>query len=359
MSRTIIDRTIDLRSDTVTQPTEAMREAMRHAEVGDDVKSEDPTVNRLQQLAAETVGTEAALFVASGTMGNTCALLAHSRHGEEVLFEAQSHMYNWEAGGYAVLAGLAAKAVPGKDGVMLPQQVAEFVRAENPHLPRARLVCIENTHNMAGGHALTPAEIEAVAAAAQEHGFKLHIDGARIFNAAVALGVDVRELVRPADSVMFCLSKGLSAPVGSLLCGTRAFIDEAYRARKRLGGAMRQVGVIAAAGIVALEESSIQRLAEDHDNARRLHAGLNAIEGFRAEQPPRPTNFAIANVTDLGWDQAQLLAAWNKRGILASPRPGARARLVTHRHISSSDIDYVIEATAEMVNQPATATAAT
>jgi len=358
MSKTIIDRTIDLRSDTVTQPTEAMREAMRHAEVGDDVKSEDPTVNHLQELAAEIVGTEAALFVASGTMGNTCALLAHARHGEEVLFEAQSHMYNWEAGGYAVLAGLAAKAVAGEDGVMLPQQVADFVRAENPHLPRARLVCIENTHNMAGGHALTPAEIEVVAAATHEHGFKLHIDGARIFNAAVALGVDVKELVRPADSLMFCLSKGLSAPVGSLLCGSRAFIDEAYRARKRLGGALRQVGVIAAAGIVALE-NSIQRLAEDHDNARRLHAGLNAIEGFRAEQPPRPTNFVIANVTDLGWDQAHLLAAWHKCGILASPRPGARARLVTHRHISRADIDYVIEVTAEMVTQPAIATAAT
>lgn len=352
-----MSKTIDLRSDTVTQPTEAMREAMRDAEVGDDVKSEDPTVNRLQEMAAEMVGTAAALFVASGTMGNTCALLAHTRHGEEVLFEAKSHMYNWECGDYAVLAGLAARAVPGNDGVMVPEQVAEFVREENPHLPRARLVCIENTHNMAGGHALTPAEIEAVAMAAHEHGFKIHIDGARIFNAAVALGVDVRELVRPVDSVMFCLSKGLSAPVGSLLCGTRAFIDEAYRARKRLGGAMRQVGVIAAAGIVALE-SSIQRLAEDHENARRLHDGLNTIEGFRAEQPQRPTNFAIANVTDLGWDQAQLLSAWKKRGILASPRPGARARLVTHRHVSPADIDHVIEATAEMVKQPATATAA-
>ena len=353
-----MSKTIDLRSDTVTHPTEAMRDAMRNAEVGDDVKSEDPTVNRLEELAAQIVGTEAALFVASGTMGNTCALMAHSRAGEEVLFEHQSHMYNWEAGGYAVLAGLSAKAVVGTDGVMVPQQIADFARPENPHLPRARLVCIENTHNMAGGHALTPAETKAVADAAHEHGFKIHIDGARIFNAAVALGVDVKELVRPVDSVMFCLSKGLSAPVGSLLCGSRAFIDEAYRARKLLGGAMRQVGVIAAAGIVALE-SSIERLAEDHENAKRLHAGLNAIDGLCAEQPPRPTNFVVANITDLGWNQQQLLTAWHKRGILASPRPGARARLVTHRQISRADIDYVIEATAQMVQQPAAAVAAT
>ena len=352
-----MSKMIDLRSDTVTHPTEEMREAMRQAEVGDDVKSEDPTVNRLEELAAQTVGTEAALFVASGTMGNSCALMAHTRAGEEVLFEDQSHMYNWEAGGYAVLAGLAAKAVVGTNGVMAPQQVADFVRPENPHRPHARLVCIENTHNMAGGHALTVAEIEAVAAAAHEHGFAIHMDGARIFNAAVALGVDVRALVGPVDSVMFCLSKGLSAPVGSLLCGTRAFIDKAYRARKLLGGAMRQVGVIAAAGIVALE-SSIERLAEDHDNARRLHAGLNAIDGFGAEQPPRPTNFVVANVADLGWDQEQLLSSWKKRGILASPRPGARARLVTHRHISRADVDYVVEATAEMTARPAAATAA-
>ena len=341
---------VDLRSDTLTRPTEEMLEAMRRAPVGDDVYGEDPTVKALEELAAARMGKEAALFVPSGTMGNTCALLAHTHAGEEMIAEELSHIYNWEAGNYANLAGLTVRPVKGEHGIFSPGQLEAALRPDNPHFPPQTLVCLENTHNNAAGAVWTPAQMEAVSVLAHNRGLPVHLDGARIFNAAVALGVDAKEISRHVDSVMFCVSKGLSAPVGSLLCGSRAFIDKAYRARKRLGGAMRQAGVIAAAGMVAIERMTA-RLAEDHANARRLCEGLNKIPGISARQAPLPTNILMVEVSGLGWTSAELISHWKPAGILCNPRPPAGVRLVTHRHISAADVDYALEFTRKMVGK--------
>ncbi len=341
--------TVDLRSDTLTLPTDEMRAAMAAADVGDDVYGEDPTVRRLEELAAEKVGMEAALYVPSGTMGNTCALLAHAQHGEEVIFEERAHMYVWECGAFANIAGLASRAIAGEHGIIGADQLREAIRGYNVHFAPSKLVCIENTHNNYAGSAWTPAEVQAVGDVCKESDLKLHMDGARLFNAAVAHGVDASAYTQHIDSVMFCVSKGLSGPVGSLLCGSRAFVDRAYEMRKRLGGAMRQAGIIAAAGIVALE-TMVERLAEDHDNARRLAEGLAAIEGFSIELPPAATNILKVDVEQLGWSAEKLLAAWKERGILCNPRPPHGARLVTHRHIGAADVEYVLQATREMVS---------
>jgi threonine aldolase len=244
---------VDLRSDTLTLPTDEMKEAMAAAEVGDDVYGEDPTVHRLEELAAAKVGMEAALYVPSGTMGNTCALLAHANHGEEVIFEERAHMYVWECGAFANIAGLASRAIAGEHGIISAEQLREAIRGYNVHFAPTKLVCIENTHNNYAGSAWTPAEVQAIGDVCKENSLKLHMDGARLFNAAVAHGVEASAYTQHIDSVMFCVSKGLSGPVGSLLCGSRAFVDRAYEMRKRLGGAMRQAGIIAAAGIVAIE----------------------------------------------------------------------------------------------------------
>ncbi len=338
---------VDLRSDTLTLPTEQMKEAMSAAEVGDDVYGEDPTINRLEEIAAEKVGMEAALYVPSGTMGNTCALLTHARHGDEVIFEERAHMYVWECGAFANIAGLASRALTGENGIFSAEQLRAELRGQNVHFSPTSLVCIENTHNNYGGSAWTPAQVRAVGDVCKENGLKLHMDGARLFNAAVALGVDAREYTAHVDSVMFCVSKGLSAPVGSLLCGSRSFIDQAYAMRKRLGGAMRQAGIIAAAGIVAIEHM-VDRLAEDHANARRLIDGLGAIEGVEIEAPELATNILKVDVAQWGWTAEQLVSTWKERGILCNPRPPHGARLVTHRHIDTADVDYVIETTREM-----------
>ena len=342
------ERTVDLRSDTQTRPTEEMLDAMRQAELGDDVYGEDPTVNALQEKAAERMGMEAALFVPSGTMGNTCALMAHTRPGEEVIFDAEAHMYNWECGDYAAIAGLAARALPGKDGIIQPQQLAQVMKPYNVHYAMPTLLCLENTHNNAAGSVWTSDEIAAVAEVAHEHGLKVHIDGARIFNAAVALGVDPSEFTRSVDSIMFCISKGLSAPVGSLLCGSREFVTKASAMRKRLGGAMRQAGVIAAAGIISLD-TMVERLAEDHANAKTLCDGLAAIDGFTAYRATRPTNIIKVDVADLGWTTQELLTKWLDHGIRCNPRPPTSARLVTQRHVSAADVDYVLEVTRDLV----------
>ncbi len=342
------DKTVDLRSDTITLPTEEMREAMAQAPLGDDVYGEDPTVNKLQELAAEKVGMEAALYVPSGTMGNTCALLAHSNPGDEALFEEQAHMYYWEAGAYANVAGLAARSVAGQHGVVTADQIHENVRGDNPHFAPLSVVCIENTHNNYAGHAWSVEEVSAVSAACREHDLKLHMDGARLFNAAVAMGVEAKEHTQHVDSVMFCVSKGLSAPLGSLLCGSNEFIEEAYRMRKRLGGAMRQAGVAAAAGIVALEQM-VDRLAEDHAVAKGLAEGLGAIEGVEVSFSPRPTNILKVDFAALGWSAADLVAKWKERGILCNPRPPHGARLVGNRHVGLQDVGYVVEVTRELV----------
>ena len=342
------EKTVDLRSDTITLPTEEMQEAMARAPLGDDVYGEDPTVNRLQELAADKMGKEASLYVPSGTMGNTCALLAHANWGDEALFEERAHMYYWEAGTYANIAGLAARAVKGEHGVVTPEQIHASVRADNPHFAPLKVVCIENSHNNYAGHAWSVPEMAAVGEACREHGLKLHMDGARIFNAAVAMGVAASDYAQHVDSVMFCVSKGLSAPLGSLVCGDRAFIDEVYRMRKRLGGAMRQAGVVAAAGIVALEQM-VERLADDHAVAQALADGLGSIDGVEVLFPPRPTNILKVDFAALGWSAADVVGRWKERGVLCNPRPPHGARLVANRHVGVEDVGYVVKVTREML----------
>ena len=341
-------KTVDLRSDTITLPTREMMEAMVRARLGDDVYNEDPTVNRLQELAAAKMGMEAALYVPSGTMGNTCALLAHTFPGQEVVFEEFSHMYRFESGAYANIAGLSARLVKGHHGIFRPEQLEECIEGCGARFSELRLVCIENTYNYSGGSAWTPGEVEAVSKVARRNNLKLHVDGARIFNAAVALGVDVKAYSRHLDSIMFCLSKSLSAPVGSLLCGSRAFIDRAYQMRRRLGGAMRQAGVLAAAGIVALEKM-VDRLAEDHEKARLLREGLQAVEGLELSIPPVSTNMVIVDVKKLGWNSEDLIVKWKACGILGVMRPPTRCRLVAHRHTTFEEVDYVVESTRRLV----------
>jgi threonine aldolase len=349
-----MDRTVDLRSDTITKPTDAMWDAMHHAEVGDDVYGEDPTVARLQEMAAAKVGMEAALYVPSGTMANTCAMLAHTHPGEEMIAEELAHVYCWEAGTYANIAGLTVRSVKGDHGIFTRQQFEDTLRPPNPHFPRTTLLCLENSHNNAAGAVWSVEEMAAVADVARARGMRVHLDGARVFNAAITLGVDARQIAATVDSVMFCVSKGLSAPVGSLLCGTREFVDEAHRARKRLGGAMREAGVIAAAGIVALE-TMVDRLAEDHETARLLEEGLSAIDGIAARRAPRPTNIVMVDVAGLGWTSAELIERWTVAGIKCNPRPPHGVRLVTNRHVSAEDVAYVLEVTRDTVRDVAVA----
>ena len=287
---------VDLRSDTLTKPTPEMRRAMAEAEVGDDVFGEDPTVNRLEEMAAGRVGKEAALFVASGTMGNLVSLLAQCGRGDEIILGDQAHTYINEQGGAAALGGIHPRVVPNEpDGTLDLGRVAAAIRSDNIHYPRTRLVAVENTQNLCSGVALTPEYMHALGRLARQHGLRVHVDGARIFNAAIALGVDVKSLTEDADSLTFCLSKGLGAPVGSLVCGSKAFIAEARRARKVLGGGMRQAGVLAAAGIVALE-SMVDRLAEDHANARLLSAGLSELPWIQVDPVPLRTNIVYFTV---------------------------------------------------------------
>ena len=341
-------RKVDLRSDTLTLPTENMREEMAKADVGDDVYGEDPTVRRLEDLAAEIVGMEAALFVPSGAMANTCALLTHSKHGNEVLFEERAHMYVWECGAFANVAGLAARTIKSENGIILPEQLREAIRGDNVHFAKTTLLCIENTHNNYAGSAWSPQQVKSLSLECEKHGLKLHMDGARLFNAAVAHGVVARDYAAHVDSLMFCISKGLSAPVGSLLCGDQNFIDKAYSMRKRLGGAMRQSGIIAAAGIVALNHM-IERLADDHARADRLVKGLTEIDGITVERPPVSTNIVKVDFSALGWTSDRLVSEWKNKGILCNSRPPHGARLVTHRHIDSDDVDYVLAITRELV----------
>jgi threonine aldolase len=333
---------IDLRSDTVTLPTPAMREAMYRAELGDDVFGEDPTVNRLQEMGAERMGKQAALFVASGTMANLVALLAHCRRGDEVILGDVSHTFLYEAGGSAVLGGIHPRTIPNlPDGSLDPAAVEGAIRADDVHFPRSHLVCLENTHNRCGGAVLTPPQIKAVADVAHRHGMVVHLDGARIFNAAVALKIDARELTREVDSVAFCLSKGLSAPVGSLLCGTSDFIREARRWRKIVGGGMRQAGVLAAAGIVALEQM-VDRLADDHANARRLAEGLAAMPGIAIDPKRVPTNIAIFELMTDKLTPPQLVDELHQVGVKMLAIGGRRLRAVTHYGIEREDIETAL-----------------
>jgi len=339
---------IDLRSDTVTQPTPAMREAMYRAEVGDDVYGEDPTVNRLEGMAAEQLGKEAAIFVVSGTMGNLVALLAHCGRGDEAILGGRSHTFLFEQGGMAALGGIIPHTIPNQpDGTLQLEDIEAAIRGDDVHFPRTRLVCLENTHNMCNGTPLTAEYTAQVAQLARAHGLRVHLDGARVFNAAAALEVDVRELVREVDSVMFCLSKGLCAPVGSLLCGSAGFITEAQRARKAVGGGMRQAGILAAAGIVALEQIA-GRLAEDHVRAKRLAEGLAEIPGV--EVAPVTTNILYFWLTEeVSKTPEEVVSALAERGMLLLGRELGRFRAVTHYWISDEDIERTIEAMREVV----------
>lgn len=335
-------RPIDLRSDTVTKPTQEMREAMFAAEVGDDVYGEDPTVRKLEELAAEMVGKEAALFVVSGTMGNQVAVLTHTAPGDEIVLEAESHIYYYEVGAVAALSGVQARTVRGVRGIMDPAAVEEAIREENIHYPRTSLIALENTHNRAGGTVLPLDNMAAIAEVAHRHGVSVHLDGARVFNAAIALGVDAREITKHVDTVQFCLSKGLAAPVGSILAGPREFIERARKKRKMVGGGMRQAGVIAAAGIVALTKM-VDRLSEDHANARVLAEGLAGIDGISVDLGTVQTNIVVFDTRDLGVTAEEFVARLKDRGVLSSGFGKTRIRLVTHKDVSREDVLEALE----------------
>jgi len=329
-------RTIDLRSDTVTHPTDEMRRAMFEARVGDDVYGEDPTVNELEQMAARIVNKEAALFTASGTMSNLLAVLAQTKRGDEIITGSEAHMFWYEVGGASALGGVMVHTVRNEvDGSLDLSAVKEAIRGKNIHYPPTRLLCLENTHNRCGGAVLTAEYTAEAARLAHEHGLRVHVDGARIFNAAVALGVPAAKLAKDADSVSFCLSKGLSAPVGSLLCGDRAFVESARKWRKMVGGGMRQAGVLAAAGIVALN-TMVDRLADDHANARRLADGLSRISNI-AVTAPVPTNIVMFELS-ASVPGDELLKEMDARGVRLSHRGGQLFRVVTHRMVTAEDV---------------------
>jgi len=334
-------KVIDLRSDTITLPTDEMRRAMCEAEVGDDVFGEDPTINRLEELAAHMLGKEAALFTPSGTMSNVIAVLTHTHPGDEILLGSEAHMLWNEVGGASTLGGVVMRTIPNDDGGRIePGAVEAAIRPENIHYPPTTLLCLENTHNRCGGAVLTAEYTSAIAQLAHQHGLRVHLDGARIFNAAVALDIPASELAAPADSVCFCISKGLSAPVGSLLCGDSEFVDRARKWRKMVGGGMRQAGVIAAAGIVALQ-TMVSRLAEDHANAKRLAHGLASIPGVTVHPESIQTNIVMFEPPAIlsAPDFIQRMAA---QGVRFTYPGGRRVRAVTHRMVGTGDIDETL-----------------
>jgi threonine aldolase len=343
---------VDLRSDTVTQPTSEMRQAMAEAVVGDDVYGEDPTVNRLEALSAEILGKEAGLFVPSGTMGNLAAVLAHCGRGDEVILGHLSHSFLYEAGGISALGGVHPRTIQNQDdGTLKLEDIVEAIRPDNPHFPISRLIILENTHNRTGGTVLSETYTHDVAKIAKRNHLFLHLDGARIFNAAAAAGLSARELAEPADSVTFCLSKALCAPVGSVLCGTEVFIQKARRARKQLGGGMRQAGILAAAGIVALE-TMIDRLSEDHQRARRLAEGLRGMGGLVVEKDPPPSNMVYLTLeNELPLTSHKLADQMKKRSVLIGAVSERRIRMVLHYWIHDEDVEYVIESYNEIIRK--------
>ena len=334
-------KTIDLRSDTLTTPTEAMRQAMAEAKVGDDVFGEDPTVHQLEKVAAAMLGKEAALFVASGTMANLVSQLVHCRRGDEIILGDQSHVFYYEQGGSAAVVGAHSRSLPNRaDGTIGLEDLKTAIRPSDVHFPRSRLVILENTHNRCHGHPLPIDYLQEAGQMVHQAGLRLHIDGARIWNAAAALNCPVAALAQPADSVSFCLSKGLCAPIGSLVCGSVAFVQKARRARKLVGGGMRQAGVIAAAGLVALEQMT-QRLAEDHSNARRLAEGLAACEPFRSDPSQVKTNIVYLSTA-----MSETASVWVERldqvGVRMLATGTHQLRAVTHHPIAADDIDRTI-----------------
>lgn len=337
---------IDLRSDTVTKPTPEMREAMAEAEVGDDVYGDDPTVNRLEALAAEMLGKEASVFVPSGTMGNLIALLVHCQRGDEVIVGDKSHIFLNEAGGMSALGGMQPRTLPNqKDGTLALDAILASIRDdEDVHQPITRLICLENTQNACGGVPLTLEYTRQVSELARQNQLFLHLDGARIFNAAVAQNVSVKDLVAPADSVMFCLSKGLASPVGSLLAGTKKFIARARHIRKMLGGGMRQVGIVAAAGIISLDTMT-KRLAEDHTRAKKLASALTTVRGIVLDADTPHTNMIYFNLADhIPFDEKDVVEKMKQLGVMVDWAGARRFRLVTHYGVDDNGVEKTVSA---------------
>lgn len=336
-------RIVDMRSDTITQPTPAMRQAMSEAKVGDDVFGEDPTVNRLEEMVAKRLEKEAALFVASGTMANLVSQLTHCGRGNEMILGDQSHMFVYEQGGSAALGGIHPHSLENKpDGTMALADIEAAIRPDNDHFPRTKLIVLENTHNRCNGSPLDVGYMHSVAELARRYGLKLHVDGARLFNATTALGEDAKDLVAQADSVSICLSKGLAAPVGSVVSGNADFISEARRNRKVVGGGMRQAGILAAAGIVALTEM-VDRLADDHENARKLAEGLANMEGLSIDSDLVSTNIVYVDLTQKDMTAQIMAERLDRHGIHLLPTGPNRLRAVTNYHVTSSDIDYALD----------------
>lgn len=338
---------VDLRSDTLTMPSPAMRQAMAQAELGDDVFGEDPTVNRLQEVAAERMGKEAALFVSSGTMGNLLGVLVNCRAGEELITEATSHTFLYEAAGAARVGGVQIMPIVTPDGILTPEQIKERIRPDDPHHPRTAAVVFENTHNRQGGVAWPLGALRAAAQMARDHGLAVHLDGARMFNAALATGTDVKEIAACCDTLTFCISKGLGAPVGSLFCGSREQIHEAVRLRKMLGGGMREVGVLAAAGLYALDHM-VDRLAEDHSNARTLAEGLAELPGMEVDLTRVQTNLVFLRPTRMR--AAHLVEQLRQLDVLAGATGPDSVRMVTHYGIEPADIQQALAACSEVLS---------
>ncbi len=332
---------IDLRSDTVTKPTPEMRQMMAAAQVGDDVFGEDPSINALQDKVAALLGMEAALFVSSGTMGNQLAIRCHTEPGDEVICEENSHSFNYEGGGPAALSGVQMRPLPGVRGVISAQQIRAAVRPADDHFPRTSLVIVENTHNRASGAIFPFDELKGISGFTRENSLKLHMDGARLWNAHIATGIALRDYGALVDSVSLCLSKGLGAPVGSVLAGSRAFITRAHRFRKMWGGGMRQAGILAAAGIHAIDHH-LARLAEDHRRARRLAETFAKFAGVVVDMEATQTNIMIADVEKAGLKTQELVVKMKESGVLCIAFSPTRLRLVTHLEISDADIDHTI-----------------
>lgn len=339
---------IDLRSDTVTRPTAEMRRAMAEAEVGDDVYGEDPTINRLEQKAAEMFGKEAALYIPTGTMGNTIGIKIHTRHGEEVICESRAHILNYELSMMAWFCGCLARAIPAENGILSWEQIQREIRSVSPHFAPTGLIAIENSHNMAGGTVYPPERIEEICDGAHERGVKVHMDGARVFNAATACGRNVKELCAKVDTVTFCLSKALGAPVGSVLVGTQEAMDQGRLYRKRLGGGMRQAGVLAAAGLISLEKMTL-RLHEDHAHARMLAEGIADLRGVSVKLGTVQTNIVIFDVGGTGRSAAELSAAFKKRGVLINGLGPTIMRMVTHPDVNRDGCEQALRVVREVL----------
>src|SRR5881397_78971 len=339
---------IDLRSDTVTKPSPEMRQAMAEAEVGDDVFIEDPTVNRLQDRAADIFRREAALFVPSGTMGNLTCILAQTRPGQEVICEEAGHIYNYEMASMSAVAGVLPRLVKGEDGILTWETISKAIRPKIYYRPQTALIALENTHNMAGGTVYPTNVAEEICDRAHDAGIRVHLDGARIFNAATYLGEDVADMTKKFDSVQFCLSKGLGAPVGSMIVASREFIERSRSIRKMLGGGMRQAGVLAAAGFIALEKGP-KRLQIDHDNAKFLAERLAAIPGIGLNPAKVQTNIVIFNLKASGWSSSRFLETLAKRNVLAVPVDNEKVRMVTHLDVDRNDVEKAAAAVQEVL----------